>query len=103
VTKTETITCEGVPVKVILEAKLNEVSLIDKDPAIDTTYARVVSADSCNSLEDDYARILTVGRVIALHRKIMAIENGGKVDYKHVASSYDVAANRLVRAIRALA
>jgi hypothetical protein len=103
VKKTETINCDGVPVKVIVEAKLKEISLIDGAPAVDTTYARVVSADTCGSLADDYNLILTVGRFIGIHRKAMAIENGGEIQYKHIASSYDVAADRFTKALARLA
>ena len=68
-------------------------------PAIDTTYARIVSDDACGSLTEDYDRILMVGRYVNLHRKVLAADNNGIVEHKHVASSYDVAANRFVRAL----
>jgi hypothetical protein len=94
VKKTETIECDGVPVKVILEAKLNELSLTHNAPVIDSTYSRLVSEDKCGSLEDDYPMIMTVGRFVSLHRKAMATENDGEVKYAHSPSAYDRAADR---------
>jgi hypothetical protein len=103
ITKAELIDCDGIPVKIILEAKLNEISLLNTAPVIDTTYARVVSDDTCGSLAEDYERIVTVGRYVNLHRKVLAADNDGIIEHKHVASSYDVAANRFVRALARLA
>lgn len=103
ITKAELIECDGVPVKVIVDAKLNEISLINTPPAIDTTYARIVSGDTCGSLAEDYPMIMTIGRYVNLHRKVLATENGGTIEHKHIASSYDVAANRFVRALARLA
>lgn len=102
VTKSDTVQCEGVPVTIIVEGKLNEISLVD-EPVIESSYARAVSPDSCDSLAEDYERFRTVGRFIGLHRKVLAHKNGGKVEYKHIVSSYDVAANRFVKALAALA
>jgi hypothetical protein len=101
-TKTEAMTINGVPVTIVVEATLNEISLLDKEPAVKTTYARVASLDTCGDLEEDYQRIKLAGRFVALHRAQKATENGGKVEYKHVNTPYDRAANRFTRALNAL-
>lgn len=103
ITKTETVICDGILVNVIVEAKLNELSLLDKPPAIDTTYARIVSEDSCGTLEEDYDRIRLVGRVVSLHRKALATESGGKIQYHHSPTAYERASDRFSRALAALA
>ena len=100
--KFETLTIDGMGVKVITSATLREISLLDKEPAIKTTYARFVSDESCCSLEEDYERIRLVGRVVALQRAQKASENGGKVEWMHVTSAMDRAANRFTRALNAL-
>jgi hypothetical protein len=102
ITKTETVVCDGGPVKVILAANLSEVSLIDKTPAVDTTYARVVSEEKCSSLEEDYPMIMAVGRFIGLHRKVMAAENNGEVKYAYSPTAYERASDRFVRALAKL-
>jgi phage head maturation protease len=101
-TKTKTTTIDGVPVTIVVEATLNEISVLDKEPAVKTTYARVASLDTCGELEEDYQRIKLVGRVVSLHRAQKATENGGKVNYSHATSSYDRAANGFTRALKAL-
>ncbi len=101
---TETVMCEGVPVRVILEAKMSELSLINAAPAVDTTYARIVSEDACNDeLKSDYEMIRTVGRFVGLHRKITAADNEGEVKYAHSPSAYERAGDRFRRALAALA
>ena len=72
----------------IVEASLKEISLLAKPPAITTTYALVKSWQTCGTLEDDYETGLfdLVGRVIAVHRKITADENGGPIKYAHATS-----------------
>lgn len=102
ITKTETVVCDDVPVRVILEAKLSEISLLDKPPAIDTTYARVCSDDTCGTLADDFDRIITVGRFVGLHRKVKATENDGVVRYAHSPSAMDRAANKFMRLLSAM-
>ena len=103
ITKATTIECDGIPVKIILEAKLRELSLLNTAPVVDTSYARIVSDETCGSLADDYQRIITVGRYVNLHRKALAADNDGVIEHKHIASSYDAAANRFVRTLAALA
>ena|ERR1700682_614797 len=102
-TKTEKMTIEGVPVTIVVEATLNEISVLSKEPAMKTTYARIVSEGTCGELKEDYERIRLVGRVVSLHRLQKASENGGHVEYKNTLSSYDAAANRFTRALNALA
>lgn len=101
--KSKTIDCDGTPVTVILEAKLDEISLLSSPPVIDTTYARIVSHETCGSLAEDYERIVTVGKYVNLHRKVLAAEHDGVVEHKHIVSSYNAAANRFTRALSALA
>jgi phage head maturation protease len=101
-TKTETMMIEGVPVKIVVEATLNEISVLSKEPAVKTTYARIASEETCGSLEKDYERIRLVGRFVSLHRAQKATENEGKVEYKNTLSPYDAAGNRFVRALNAL-
>lgn len=101
-TKIEKMTIEGVPVTIVVEATLNEISILSKEPAVKTTYARIASEETCGSLEEDYERIRLVGRVVSLHRAQKATENHGNVEYKNTLSSYDAAANRFTRALNAL-
>jgi hypothetical protein len=101
-TKTEAMKIDGVPVTIVVEATLNEISALDKEPAIKSTYARVATEDTCGTLAEDYDRILLVGRVVSLHRAQKATENGGKLEYKHASIPYDRAANRFTRALNAL-
>lgn len=65
-TKSEKMTIEGVPVTIVVEATLNEISLLSKEPAVKTTYARIASEETCGSLAEDYERIRLVGRVVSL-------------------------------------
>jgi hypothetical protein len=101
-TKTEKMNIDGVPVTIVVEATLNEISALDKEPAIKSTYARVATDDTCGSLEEDYERIRLVGRVVSLHRLQKASENGGKLEFKHASTPYDRAADRFTRALNAL-
>jgi hypothetical protein len=103
ITKSDTMTIDGVEVKVIVKATLNEISILGKEPAIKSTYARFVSSDSCNDIEDDYERLRLVGRYISLHRAAKAAENGGVVKYAHATSPWERAADRFERALRNLA
>jgi HK97 family phage prohead protease len=102
--KSEKTNIAGTEVTTIVEASLKEISLLAKPPAITTTYARVKSWQTCGTLEDDYATGLfdLAGRVIAIHRKITADENGGPVSYAHATSPYDRAANAFQRALSRL-
>jgi phage head maturation protease len=103
-TKFERKVIDGVPVQIIEGAKLTEVSILKTDPAVHTTYARVVSAKSCGTLQEDYeaGRFSLVGRFISLHRKVAALDNDGKVDYVHQSSEYDRKGRGVVRALERL-
>jgi phage head maturation protease len=98
----ETVTIDGAEVKVISNATLTEISLVSA-PAVESTYARVVSMDDCNSLEEDQDLIKLTGRVVTLHRKAKALEAGGQIKYSHATTPSDRAANRFTRALKALA
>ncbi len=102
IAKSELMTIEGVTVKVITEATLNEISLVSEVPAVKTTFARFVSADSCNDLADDCGRMELVGRYISLHRAAKAADNNGIVRYGHATSPYNRAGDRFTKALAAL-
>jgi phage head maturation protease len=97
--KSENETIDGVRVQSVLEARLTEVSILSKAPAVSTTYARVASWETCCSLEDDLenGRFDLVGKVVSLHRTIKA--NGGEIRYAHATSAYDRAANSFLRTL----
>jgi phage head maturation protease len=97
----ETVTIDGVEVKIISSATLEEISLV-KDPAVKGTYARIVSIDACNSLEDDHNLIKLAGRIITLHRKVKALETGDEIQYSHVTTPYERASDRFTSALQAL-
>jgi phage head maturation protease len=103
-TKTETITIDGVQVKVIVEATLNEISLLSQEPANKSTYGRVVSSETTGSLDDDYdaGRLELVGRYVNLHRAHKASENNGIVQYTHASSPYERAAANFERKLQTL-
>jgi phage head maturation protease len=94
ITKSESVTIDRVPVTVVSAATLREISLVSKDPAIKTTYARIVDSETCGDLETDYksGRFELVGKVISLHRRAKANENDGIVQYNHATTPYDKAA-----------
>jgi phage head maturation protease len=100
IAKSELMTIDGTQIKVITEATLNEISIISSAPAVKTTFARVVSAETCGPLADDCERMELIGRYISLHRKATA--NGGDVQYAHATSPSDRAADRFTRALAAL-
>jgi hypothetical protein len=102
ITESETMTIDGVQVKVISAATLNEVSIISSEPAVKTSYARVVSADTCEGLADVSDRFELIGRFINIHRKASAPDNGGVVRYANATSASDIAANRFTKALAAL-
>jgi phage head maturation protease len=102
VDKSEMMTIEGVAVKVITEATLNEISITSSAPAVKTTYARVMSAETCGTLVDDSERLELIGRYINIHRKAKAAENGGVVEYAHATSPYDRASDLFTKALAAL-
>jgi phage head maturation protease len=101
---TETEVVDGVKVTSIFEANLHEISILNKAPAIHTTYGRVTSWKNCNGLQEDYelGRFDMVGKFVSLHRAIKAQENGGVLTYNHVTSAYDRAANNFEKALRNL-
>jgi HK97 family phage prohead protease len=98
--KADDETIDGARVQTVLEARLTEVSILSKAPAVSTTYARVASWETCNALQEDYdsGRFELVGKVVSLHRTIKA--NGGPVAYAHMPSPYDRAANAFMRALQ---
>ena len=104
-TKKDNYIIDGVTVTCVVEAKLCELSILSRPPAVHATYARVVSLDSCGSLKNDYetGRLELVGKVISLHRDFKASENGGVIKYSHFSSPYDLAASRFERALQNLA
>jgi HK97 family phage prohead protease len=101
-TKTEVI--NGINCVTILEAKFDEISLLDLSPAIHSTYARVATWETCNGLKEDYelGRFELVGRYVSLHRAVKAKDNGGVVNYAHATKPYDRAADRFVSALKRL-
>ncbi len=102
ITKSELMTIDGAQIKVVTEATLNELSLISETPAVKSTYARVVSADTCGTLADDSERLELIGRYVTLHRKARASENGGVVQYSHATTPYDRASDHFTKALAAL-
>ena len=99
ITESKLMTTEEAQIEVVTSATLNEVSIISKEPAVKTTFARVVSADSCSDLSGDCERLQLIGRYIGLHREAKASENGGKVKYSHATSDYQRAANNFERVL----
>jgi hypothetical protein len=95
---------EGIPCLIIEEAKLTEVSILKTDPAVSSTFARVVRASSCESLQEDYeaGRFELMGKFISLHRKVQALDTDGKVNFVHQSSEYDRKANGFTRALERL-
>jgi HK97 family phage prohead protease len=100
-TKSETTKVDGVNVITVIEAKLNEVSILNKTPAVHSTYGRVVSWGTCGSLQEDCesGRFDLVGRAIGLHRAVKAQENGGKIEYQNATTPYERAADRFQYAL----
>jgi phage head maturation protease len=104
-TKTETQKIDGIDVTLVYESDLTEISILDNEPAIKTTYAYVASLDSCCDIDVDYKAGLfdLRGKLIGLHRKVTANENGEEIKYKHSTSPSDRAANRFKRLLAKLA
>lgn len=100
----EAITIDGVKVTSVINATLCEVSILSKPPAIHSTYGRVVSANTCGPLKDDYdsGRLALAGRYVALHRAYKASHNNGVVEYCHSTSAYDRTASKFETALRKL-
>jgi phage head maturation protease len=103
-TKTSTETIDGIKVKSIVEADLREISILNKAPAIHSTYGRVTKWESCNGLQEDYelGRFGLIGKFVSLHRAIKAQENGGVLNYSHVTTPWNRAYDSLQRALRKL-
>jgi phage head maturation protease len=103
-TKKRITAIDGVPLVLIEEATIDEISLLNNDPAVHSTYARFVSSDSCCSLKDDCdaGRFELVSSFVSLHRKVAAMDNDGKVKYNHATSAYDAASDRFTRALEKL-
>jgi HK97 family phage prohead protease len=100
----ELITVDGVKVTSVVEARLFEISILSKPPAIHSTYARVVSAETCGPLKHDYesGRLELIGKYIGIHRTFKATENGGVLKYNHTSSPYDRAALNFERTLKNL-
>lgn len=103
-TKTESEIIDGVKVKSIVEANLHEISILNKAPAIHSTYGRVTKLESCNGLQEDYelGRFGLIGRFVSLHRAIKAQENGGVLNYNHITKPWDRSYDNLQKALRNL-
>lgn len=104
ITKTESVEVAGHIVTTVMEAKLNEISMLSGIPAVDSTYGRVVSLDTCDTLENDYlsGKLALHGRYIGLHRKVRAQDSGNEVIYSHSTSPYDRTAERFRQALSRL-
>ena len=100
--KADNETIDGVRVQTVFAARLTEVSILSKAPAVSSTYARVATWETCGELAADYGtgRFELVGKVVSLHRKIQA--NGGEIRYAHATSAYDKAANSFLRVLSRL-
>ena len=98
-------TIDGVTVVTVTESSLREISLLDRIPAIHSTYARVSSWDRCCSLEADYkaGRFDLVGSFVSLHRAAKAAETGGAIKYANSLTEYERAGNRFTSALMRLA
>lgn len=106
ITKSKLVKIDGETVKVIVAADLKEISVLTKsDPAIKSTYGRIVSSDTIGELSEDVeaGRLDLVGRVISLHRKVKAADNGGVVSYANSLTDYERAGNRFTSALMRLA
>jgi hypothetical protein len=101
----ELVLVDGIEITSLVEAKLFEISLLDKPPAIHSTYGRIVSLDTCGTLKDDYdsGRLDLIGRYIGIHRAFKASENGGIVKYNHAPTDYERAADGFLQALRDIA
>ena len=105
VTQSESLEIDGEKVQVVTAAELTEISLLSSEPAVKSSYARIVSADTCGELSADVSagRLELVGRVIGLHRRAKAAADGGPVKYSSSPSEYERAASKFERALLRLA
>ena len=105
ITKSELVKIDGETVKVVVAADLTEISILTKsnDPAIQSSYGRIVSDETIGELSADVeaGRLGLVGRVIGLHRKVKA--DGGVVKYANSLTDYERAGNRFTSALMRLA
>jgi hypothetical protein len=101
-TNAEIEVIDGVKVTSIVEASLREISILNKAPAMHSTYGRVATWEACNGLQEDYelGRFRLIGKFVSLQRAIRAQENGGVLNYIHITSPYHRAANNFERALR---
>jgi phage head maturation protease len=102
--RVDTRVVDGVKIVEVLDATLEEISLLNRTPAVASTYANVVRADQCASLAEDYDTGLFElrGRLITLHRAVNARENGGKINYSHATRPTDRAADNFLKTLRRL-
>jgi phage head maturation protease len=102
--RVETRVVDGVKVVEVLDATLEEISLLDCAPAVGSTYARIVSWDTCSDLQEDYDTGLfeLTGRLISLHRAVEARDNGGKINFSHARTPMDRAADNFLKVLRRL-
>jgi phage head maturation protease len=104
-TKFERKVMDGIEVLIIQDAKLIEISILKTDPAVASTYARVVSAKSCGTLQEDHeaGRFDLFGRFISIHRKVQAMDSDdGTINYMHQTSEYERKARNFERALSRL-
>jgi phage head maturation protease len=104
-TKTERTKIDGIDVTLVHKSDLIEISLLDGEAAMKTTYSYIASLDGCCDIEDDCKNGLfdLRGKAIGLHRKITANETGDEVKSRHRSSPSDRAANRFKRLLAKLA
>jgi hypothetical protein len=88
--------------KEITSYDLTELSICDKRPAVPGTFARIVNLDGAASLEDASKMIELTGRFIGIHRKALAVDNNGAVEYLNRTSDYDRKANAFLKSLQRL-
>jgi hypothetical protein len=90
-THIDTVRLEGAEVKVVVAADLREISICDQRPAVESSYARVISLDGCQTLEEESKSGMfeLIGGAIALQRKAKALDNDGKIEWASRTSDYE--------------
>jgi phage head maturation protease len=103
-TALDKVTIQGEQIFYVQAADIHEISILEREPAIKATYCRVVDLAKCGTLQDDYESGMfdLTGRVIGLHRKALALDNDGVIDYKHSISETDKKANAFLNALQRL-
>jgi phage head maturation protease len=104
-TRSNVLEIDGHLVEVVEEATIDEISILSKDsPAVKSTFARVVTQESCDEMKADVdaGRFGLHGAYISLHRSMKAAESGDVVKYAHSPTEYDRAAARFERALQNL-